>query len=116
MAFLFYLMMLALTAIRSVMSQQGIFAQFGDNAGDARFTDNFTDASEAMRGIPRYIEWTLPVAIPDFNQTKIKKILVSRCFRLNIDGVTIIILFQPIIAITFNNVPFPYQNLFLYTV
>lgn len=108
MAFLFYLMVLALTSIQSVMSQQGIFAQFGENAGDARFTDNFRDASEEMRGIPRYIEWMLPVAIPAFDQTKIKKILVSRCFRLNIDGVTITILFQPIIAITFNNVPFPY--------
>ena len=38
MIFLFYLMVLALNSIQSVMSQEGNFAQFGVNAGDYRFT------------------------------------------------------------------------------
>ena len=105
MAFLYYLIVLALTKIQSIMSQEGNFAQFGDNAGDARFTQRLQDDSEAMRGIPRYIKWGLPMHIPGFGENKVKDILVSRCFRLNIDGVATAILFQTNIAITFNNLP-----------
>lgn len=71
-------MVLALNSIQPVMSQEGNFAQFGDNAGDARFTQELKDDSEAMRGIPRYIKWYLPMHIPGFGENKVKDILVSR--------------------------------------
>ena len=87
MALLFYFMVLVSTTVQSVMSQEGNFAQFGDNAGDARFSDNVTGNPEDMRGVPRFIEWTLPKDIPDFNGRKIEKILVSKYLRLNMGGV-----------------------------
>ena len=86
MAFLFHFMVLALTTVQSVMSQEGNFAQFGDDAGDARFSNNVRNNPEDMRGVPRYFAWRLPKDIPDFNGNKARKILVSKYLRLNMGG------------------------------
>ena len=87
MALLFYFMVLVSTTVQSVMSQEGNFGQFGDNAGDARFSNSVTGNPENMREVPRYIAWTLPKDIPDFNGNKTRKILVSKYLRLNMGGV-----------------------------
>lgn len=78
MVFLFCFMVLALTTIPSVKSQEGNFAQFGVNAGDASFTGN-----DPKGGNSRYVEWKLRKDIPAFGKKKYEKILVSKCLRLN---------------------------------
>ena len=65
-------MVLALTIIPPVKSQEGNFAQFGFNAGD----DNFTNRAAADS---TYVEWKLRKDIPVFGGRKIGKILVSKC-------------------------------------
>ena len=74
MIFLFYLMVLALNSIQSVMSQEGNFAQFGVNAGDYRFTLNNAKGENS-----RYVKWKLPMAIPVFEKRENEYILVSNC-------------------------------------
>ena len=72
MVFLFCLMVLALTIIPPVKSQEGNFARFGLSAGD----DNFTNSAPADS---TYVEWNLRKDIPVFGGRKIGKILVSKC-------------------------------------
>ena len=86
MAFLFFFMVLALTTVQSVKSQERNFAQFGDDAGDDRFSNNVRGNPEDMRGVPRFFAWTLPKDIPDFNGNKARKILVSKYLRFNMGG------------------------------
>ena len=72
MVFLFCLMVLLLTIIPSVKSQEGNFAKFGFDAGD----DNFTNSAPTDS---RYVEWNLKKDIPVFGEGEIGKILVSKC-------------------------------------
>ena len=79
MVFLFYLIVIALTTIQSVMSQEGNFGQFGENTEDARFTVNFAKDPQAIRDNSRYVEWYLRENIPAFGKSGNRKILVSKC-------------------------------------
>ena len=65
-------MVLLLTIIPSVKSQEGTFAKFGFDAGD----DNFTNSAPTDS---RYVEWNLKKDIPVFGEGEIGKILVSKC-------------------------------------
>ena len=60
------------------MSQEGNFAQFGVNAGDAMFTKSTPKGQNS-----RYVEWHLKKAIPAFGNRTNSKIVVSKYFRLN---------------------------------
>ena len=78
MVFLSCLMVLALTIIPSVKSQEGNFAQFGFNVRDANFKN-----SEPKGANSRYVEWNLRKDIPVFGGEEIGKIRVSKCLWLS---------------------------------
>ena len=80
MAILFSMMVLTLSKIHQVMLQEGRFAPFGIK-GDQAFTKKPPNAE----GTTRFITWDMLKPIPAFDRKeKIKKLVVSKCLKLNI--------------------------------
>ena len=71
----------ALSRNHQVMSQEGRFAPFGTTNDDKAFTEK----PPVTDGTTRYIAWDMLMPIPAFGlKEKIKRLVVSKCLRLNI--------------------------------
>lgn len=77
----FYMIVFALSRNHQVMSQEGRFAPFGTTNDDKAFTEK----PPVTDGTTRYIAWDMLMPIPAFGlKEKIKRLVVSKCLRLNI--------------------------------